>query len=57
MAVIIPKEILDEIGAREGDVVKLLVPIPKQKRNAAIKKMAGSDPKSRPFARDEGDRF
>jgi antitoxin component of MazEF toxin-antitoxin module len=56
-AVIIPKEILEETGAREGDVVQLSVPIPKQKRKAAIKKMAGIDSKSAPFIREKSDRF
>jgi antitoxin component of MazEF toxin-antitoxin module len=57
MAVIIPKEILEETGAREGDVVKLSVPIPKQKRKAAIGRMAGMDLKSSPFTREKRDRF
>ncbi len=57
MAVIIPKEVLEETGAKEGDVVKLSVPIPRQKRKAAIKKMAGVDSKSAPFIRERSDRF
>jgi antitoxin component of MazEF toxin-antitoxin module len=57
MAVIIPKEVLEETGAREGDIVKLLVPIPKQKRKTAIRRMAGMDPKSAPFTREKRDRF
>jgi len=57
MAVIIPKEVLEETGAREGDVVKLSVPIPKQKRKAALRKIAGSNPKSEPFIREKRDRF
>ncbi len=57
MAVIIPKEVLEETGAREGDTVKLSVPIPRQKRKVAIKKMAGVDAKSEPFIREKRDRF
>jgi antitoxin component of MazEF toxin-antitoxin module len=57
MAVIIPKEVLEETGAREGDIVKLSVPIPKQKRKAAIRHMAGMDLKSAPFTREKRDRF
>jgi antitoxin component of MazEF toxin-antitoxin module len=57
MAVIIPKEVLEETGAREGDIVKLSVPIPKRKRKAAIGKMAGLDSKSTPFVRERSDRF
>ena len=57
MAVIIPKEVLEETGAREGDIVKLSVPIPKQKRKAAMKKMSGLDSKSAPFIRERSVRF
>jgi len=56
MAVIIPKQVLDETGAKEGDVVKLSVPIPKQRRREALLKMAGVDPGSGPFTREKGDR-
>jgi len=57
MAVIIPKEILEETGIREGDVVKLSVPIPRQRRSEVLKKMAGIDAGSRPFKREKGDRI
>jgi antitoxin component of MazEF toxin-antitoxin module len=57
MAVIIPKEILEETGAKEGDVVKLSVWIPKQRRKEAFRKIAGIDAGSRPFAREKSDRF
>lgn len=57
MAVIIPKEVLEEMGAREGDILKLSVPILTRKRKAAIEKMAGLDSKSAPFVREKGDRF
>ncbi len=56
MAVIIPKEILEETGISEGDVVKLSVPIPRQRRNEVLRKMAGIDAGSRPFTREKGDR-
>jgi len=57
MAVIIPKEILEETGAKEGDVVKLSVPIPKQRRKEVLKKVAGIDAESEPFTREKRDRF
>jgi antitoxin component of MazEF toxin-antitoxin module len=57
MAVIIPKEILEETGVREGDVVKLSVPIPRQRRSEVLRKMAGIDAGSRPFKREKGDRI
>jgi antitoxin component of MazEF toxin-antitoxin module len=56
MAVIIPKEVLEETGAREGDVVKLSVPIPRQRRVEAFRKMAGIDSGNGKFARERGDR-
>ena len=56
MAVIIPKEVLEETGAKEGDVVKLSVPIPRRRRNEAFEKMAGIDAGSGAFVREKGDR-
>ena len=56
MAVIIPKEILEETGAKEGDMVKLSIPIPRQSRSEVIKKLAGIDERSGPFMREKGDR-
>jgi antitoxin component of MazEF toxin-antitoxin module len=56
MAVIIPKEILEEIGAKEGDVMKLSVPIPKQRRSEVLRRIAGIDERSGPFTREKGDR-
>ncbi len=57
MAVIIPKEILEETGAKEGDVVRLSVPVPRQKRKGVLKKIAGIDTGSRRFTREKSDRF
>jgi antitoxin component of MazEF toxin-antitoxin module len=56
MAVIIPKEILEETGAREGDVVKLSVPIPRLRRGQVLRRMAGIDAGTGYFTRDKGDR-
>src|SRR2546425_4934352 len=57
MAVIIPKEILEETGARGGDGVKLAVAIPKQGRREVVKQMAGNDAESQPFTREKRDRL
>src|SRR2546428_4083492 len=57
MAVIIPKEILEETGAKEGDVVKLAVPIPKQRRKEVLKKMACIDTQAELFNPEKRDRF
>jgi antitoxin component of MazEF toxin-antitoxin module len=56
MAVIIPKEILAETGAKEGDTVKLSVPIPRRKRDEVFRKIAGIDAGAGPFIREKGDR-
>ncbi len=56
MAVIIPKEILEETGAGEGDTVKLSIPIPKKKRDEILRKVAGVDAGLQPFKREKVDR-
>ncbi len=57
MAVIIPKELLEESGAREGDTIKLSLAIPKSRRETALESIAGLDRKARPFKREKRDRF
>ncbi len=57
MAVIIPKEILAEVGVKEGENLKLVIPISKQTRKKVIKKMAGIDAGTRPFEREKRDRI
>ena len=54
MAVIIPKELLEESGASEGDTIKLSLAIPKSTREMALESIAGLDRKARPFARETG---
>jgi antitoxin component of MazEF toxin-antitoxin module len=57
MAVIIPKELLEESGASEGDTIKLSLAIPKSIRETVLESIAGLDRKARPFAREKRDRF
>lgn len=57
MAVIIPKGVLEEAGVREGDVVKLSLPIPKSKRREVLRKIAGVDSLAEPFRREKRDRL
>ncbi len=57
MAVIIPKDLLEETGAGEGDSIKLSLTIPKAKRDSALENMAGMYPRARPFKREKRDRF
>lgn len=57
MAVIIPKEIIREVGAKEGDLLKLSLPISKSRRRAALGKIAGIDAHADSFTREKRDRF
>jgi len=57
MAVIIPKELLEESGAREGDTIKFSLAIPKSMRERKLESIAGLDRKARPFSREKPDRF
>jgi len=57
LAVIIPKEILEDAGVKEGDAVKLSLPIPKSRRREALMRMAGVDSRAEPFVREKRDRL
>lgn len=57
MAVIIPKKILKETGVKEGDMVKLSLPIPKSSRKEVLTKIAGADSPAKPFKREKHDRL
>ncbi len=57
MAVIIPKELLDETGAKEGDKIKLSLAIPASKRDSVLEATAGLDKGKRAFERDKRDRY
>ena len=58
LGVIIPSEIIDELGYHKGDVVHIAIPPTNgDKRNEQILKMAGIYKKKSPFKRDKGDRY
>jgi len=57
LAVIIPKELLDEAGANEGDMISLSLSIPTSKRNSALMAAAGIDKRKRHFQRKATDRY
>ena len=57
MAVIIPKEVLNEAGVKEGDLVKLSLPIPKSRRREVLMRAAGVDSLSEPFTREKRDKI
>lgn len=57
MAVIIPKELLAESGAKEGDSVKLSLAIPAAKRESTLRAITGVDKGKKPFRRERRDRY
>jgi antitoxin component of MazEF toxin-antitoxin module len=57
LAVIIPKELLDEAGAGEGDSVSLSLAIPTSRRDSVIESVAGLDRGKRAFKREKRDRY
>ena len=59
LAVIIPKEILDEAGAGEGEDIKVSI-LSKQaqrKKGETIERIAGIHHDTKPFVRDRSDRL
>ena len=56
MAVIIPKELLDETGVKECDRIKLSLAIPTSHRDSALEAIAGLDKGKRAFERDKRER-
>ena len=56
MAVIIPNNVLSEAGVREGDVLKLSIPVSVARRKQVWKKVAGVDRGKPSFIREEHDR-
>lgn len=55
--VIIPNNILKEIGAENGDTLKITIAIDEKQKMKAIKKITGICKGKRSFERDRGDRF
>lgn len=56
MAVIIPNSVLSEAGVREGDVLKLAIPVPLARRKRIWNKVAGIDKGMPAFSREKHDR-
>lgn len=57
MAVIIPKELLEEAGAKEGDSIRLSVAIPPSRRESTLRAIAGLDRGKSAFRREKTDRY
>jgi antitoxin component of MazEF toxin-antitoxin module len=55
--VIIPKEILDEANAKEGENIQLMIPIAKSQRMKAFNELLGLYPDAKPFKREYEDRY
>ena len=56
MAVIIPKEVLEQEGVREGDIIKLTIPLDGEQRKRALRRIIGISKGTPPFARENEDR-
>ena len=56
MAVIIPSDVLSGAGIREGDVLKLAIPIVLSRRRRVWNKVAGIDTGMPAFSREKHDR-
>ena len=58
LGVIIPSEILEELGYKNGDTVHVAIPPSDlKKRNDLLKQLAGISSGKPPFVREKEDRF
>lgn len=58
LGIIIPSEIIEEMGFHKGDKIHLAIPPSEtRKRNELIKRLAGVDAGKPPFERDKEDRY
>ncbi len=58
LGVIIPSEIIEEMGFHKGDIIRVAIPPSEPgKRNELLKELAGIDKEKPPFKRDKGDRY
>jgi len=56
--VIIPKEIINELGFQGGDTIQIAIPSTyTEKRNERIQEIAGKYAGKSAFLRDKGDRY
>jgi len=56
MAVIIPKDILEEANLEENGEITLSILISKKERDSILREIAGIEPRTRPFLREKQDR-
>lgn len=58
LGIIIPAEIIEELGFHTGDVIHVAIPPSElRKRNELLRTLAGVDKGKPPFFRDKGERY
>lgn len=58
LGVIIPSDVIEELGFREGEIVHVAIPpSDNEQRNEILRKLAGIDKKKPSFKRDKRDRY
>lgn len=57
LAVIVPKEVVEEARAKEGDVIEVTIPPERERRKEIFRRIAGIDAGAEPFERESRDRF
>ena len=58
LGVIIPSEIIEELGFDKGDIIQVEIPLKSNaRRNKDIIKIAGIYKNKSPFRREKGDRY
>ena len=58
LGIIIPSEIIEEMGFHKGDIINVAIPPSEsRKQNELLRNLAGIDRKKPPFRRDKEDRY
>jgi len=58
LGIIIPSEIIEEMGFHKGDIINVAIPPSEnRKQNELLRSLAGVDRKKPPFRRDKEDRY
>lgn len=58
LGIIIPADIIEEMGFHKGDIINVAIPPSEiRKRNELLRDLAGIDGEKPPFRRDTGDRY
>ena len=58
LGVIIPSNLIEELGVHRGDMIHVAIPvISNEKRNELLRRIAGTYQKTKAFKRDKEDRY